>query len=72
MNHQEIKAFVINTIRTGSKKRIQQVLTRYQEWLKKEREKEFIKTAAVVKESLTARDAYLKAKDIFDESQKVI
>lgn len=39
MNEKEIKDYVIHTIKTGNKERIKKVLTRYQEWMKKEKDK---------------------------------
>jgi len=40
MNHEEIKQYVVDTIRKGDKKRIAKVLKRYNEWLEEQKENE--------------------------------
>ena len=39
-DHAEIRKFIIGTIRTGDKIRIQKVLKRYYEWLKEQDKKD--------------------------------
>lgn len=60
MTDQEIKKYVINTIRTGDKKRIQAVLARYQEYIK-ERNTEFYRKLREQKKT-----AYDNALEVFD------